>query len=255
MTSTREQSIRKILAEIGGRPLSPQGIVAVVSPSVKLIYPDEWRRLNGLLRAAGAAALMPVVSGIPKFAARCAESIHARGPGLHILSACPAAIDFIAGEYPALSPAILPVASPMAISAEAALGAAGIPGGTAVAISSCSLKKREESRVPFDMRVIGVRRFLGELVAAGIDLGDFDESDFDPWRQPGHAAECEIACIVEEALSARGVENASVIKLEGTAAARKTLSRLLAAGGPPRGSTLAVELTFCENGCVREPEY
>ena len=250
--SPRQPEIAAILASLSGRPVAASGFAVVVSPSISTMYPSLWRAMNGLLRAGGAAAIRQVASGIPEFADRCAETIRRRGPGIHILSACPASTDFVSKEFAEFYPAILPTASPMAISSEAALRAAGIPGGTAFAISPCSLKKEEEARVRFDMRVIDIDLFLRELAAAGISVEDFPESEFDASSSLREASGCEISCIVGEELKNRGVGSVRVMKIEGAAAARRRLSEL-SVGRTDGRETIIVELTFCEKGCAKEP--
>jgi hypothetical protein len=105
------------------------------------------------------------------------------------------------------------------------------------------------------MRVIGVRALLVAMGEAGIDLDEWVESDFDPIPSLGNATGCEISCMVGEALAARGVRDARVMKLDGAAGARKALSAFTGSAGMAPGSTVAIELTFCENGCAHGPDF
>lgn len=132
----------RILSFLSGRDLSLSGFVGVLSPSIAVVYPTQWRRLISLLKAGGTRRVLPVASGISDFASACAESIKARGPGIHVLSACPAATNYLAATFPGLAQRVLEVPSPMALSAQTALRLEGIPGGSAIAVSSCALKKR-----------------------------------------------------------------------------------------------------------------
>ena len=243
----------RLLATLSGRELSGDGFVAVVSPSISVVYPALVGQLVGLLKAGGARRVLPVASGIPAFASACAQSIRSRGPGVHILSACPAAVDYIASQFPGLVGRVLDVPSPMALSADAALGLGGIPCGTAVAISSCSLKKREEGRVPFDLRVVAAGRLFDALAEAGFRLEDYPETDFDEGAAALPSAGCAIPDLAGEELEGLGLGPVSVLKLEGAANARETLSGLSAREDRIEGY-IVVELSFCENGCVREPD-
>ena len=103
------------------------------------------------------------------------------------------------------------------------------------------------------MRVIAVSCFFRALADAGINIKDFPESEFDPLPPDAASPGCEISCLVEEALRAQGAWNPLVMKLEGADAARQALTELAARDRIDQGSTTIIELTFCENGCIREP--
>ncbi len=247
------EAVSDILASLTGKALSGAGFIVVVSPAVRVLYREGWRRLTGLCREAGARSVIPVDSGIPAFASACAASIRERGRGVHILSACPAASDFLALEFPGLAPCVLGVASPMTISSRAALYSAGIPGGTAIAISPCSLKKREEARVDFDMRVVQVHSFIERLGAAGQRLSAYPESDYDLPFPLRSREDCGIACAVAKELAGSERLNISTHKAEGAAAARAVMQGILAQRRTGRNDSTVVELTFCEGGCLRDP--
>jgi hypothetical protein len=247
------KTIRDIIETQSGKPIASNGLVSVVSPSVRVLYPNIWRNLNGLLRAAGSLGVRPVASGIPEFAARCAEAVRSRGPGIHVLSACPAAVDFLKAEFPELTGSVLDVASPMAISSETSLALAGIPDGTAIAISPCSMKKREETRVKIDMRVVAAARFLRSLKEAGIDVSKYPASEFDPAPRCPDASGCEILRIVEDALNEKGIGQIKPLKLVGRSMARPILTGLLGENGPKPFESVVIELSFCDDGCLREP--
>ena len=244
--------LENILSVLSGKPLSPSGFAVVLSPSITVVYPSLWMNLVGFLKSGGARRVLPVASGIPDFAFACAEAIKIRGPGIQVLSACPAAIDFLAAEFPGLADRVLDVPSPMALSAQASLRLGGIPHGSAVAVSSCSLKKREEGRVPFDMRVIAVARLLDALSEAGIALEDWTGIDFDEGSRSVPPKTCTVPDMVGEALEALGLGPVSVMKLEGAEKAHSALSKLSARGDDLPAYQI-IELTFCENGCIREP--
>jgi iron only hydrogenase large subunit-like protein len=189
-----------------------------------------------------------------------AASIGERGGGIRVLSACPAASDFIAAEYPSLNPALLRIPSPMAICARAALSDAGIPDGTALALSPCSIKKREERLVDFDMRVLSVHSFVAALCAAlgesGLELASFPGSDYDRPFPARDGDDCGIACTVAGLLSDSGMPFVSSFAAEGLPAARMLMQEILAARRAGGEGTSVVELTFCEGGCLRDPlEY
>lgn len=247
------KAVTGVFAAMTGRALSEKGFIVVVSPAVRVLYRDEYRKLTGLCRAAGAISVLPVDAGIPAFAHECAASIRERGSGIHILSACPAASDFLTAEFPALAPSVLGVPSPMAMSSREALEEAGIPDGTAIAISPCSIKKREESTVDFDMRVVQVHSFVAQLGAAGLEFGDFPESDYDRPFPLRSGDDCGIACAVAGELSGHGQPDISAFTAEGQSSARKVMTKILADRRPERKESAVVELTFCEGGCLRDP--
>ena len=253
MDTHRAPELPRLLATLSGRELSPEGFAAVVSPSISVVYPALVGHLVGLLRAGGARRVLPVASGIPAFASACAQSIRCRGPGVHILSACPAAVDCIASQFPGLVGLVLDIPSPMALSAAAALSLGGIPQGTAVAISSCSLKKREEGRVPFDLHVVAAGRLFDSLAELGFRLEDYPEASFDSGAAAVPAQGCAIPDLVDDELRALGLRPVSVLKLEGADRARKILEGL-SARADRTGGYVVVELSFCENGCIREPD-
>ena len=253
MDSHGRARLRRFLAALSGREFSREGFAAVVSPAVGIVYPDRLKRLIGLLKAGGACRVLPVASGIPAFASACASSARERGPGIHILSACPAAVDFIASQYPSLVEYILDIPSPMALSAEAALSLGSIPGGTAVAVSACSLKKREEGRVPFDLRIVAAGRLFDALADSGFRLEDYPEAGFDEGAAAVPMGDCAIPELVGAELEHLSAGAVSVLKLEGAAGSRATLSEL-SRRRESGGAYTIVELSFCENGCVREPE-
>jgi hypothetical protein len=254
-----EAELSRLISSLSGRDLPSSGFAAVISPAVAVVYPAQLKRLIGLLRAGGARSVLPVASGISAFASACAESIRARGPGIHVLSACPAALDYLAAQFPRLAGRVLDVPSPMALSAEEALRRGGMPGGCVVAVSSCSLKKKEEGRVPFDLRVVAAGKLFKALGGAGCGLGEgseawIGEGDFDEGYRNLQPGGCTIPELVVESLAKLGLGPVSAMKLEGAAKAREALSELSELGSGQAAYTV-VELSFCENGCVREPSF
>ncbi len=141
----------------------------------------------------------------------------------------------------------------MAIFARAALSDAGILEGTTIALSPCSIIKREESLVDFDLRVVSIHSFVAALDAAGLQLAAIPEADYDRPFPIRDGDNCGIACSVAGLLSDSGTPAVSYFAAEGLRASRVLMGEIIAGRSAGRNGTVVVELTFCEGGCLRDP--
>jgi iron only hydrogenase large subunit-like protein len=235
----------KVLPSLLAPMKVPEGFVALVSPSIRESFSSAALRLNGFLAAEGARGARPVDAGIGEFAALSAEAIAARGPGLHVLSACPMARRFLELEFPELAGRVLGTPSPMALMARRALAeeGAGRP-AFCVAVTPCRYKVLEASPAGERFKVIP----LAALLKAARDL-DVDPFGFPaiPYEGsvPAEGSCSRIAEAVAEELAARSVP-AKAVKLDGIDRARDYLRAPDQTGS---GAALVVELSFCEGGC------
>ena len=107
--------------------------------------------------------------------------------------------------------------------------------------------------MPFDLRIFAAGRHFDALAESGFRLEDYPEAGFDPGAAAVPAQGCAIPDLVARDLERMGLGPVSVLKLEGTARAREILAGL-SARADGAGGYVVVELSFCENGCVKEPD-
>jgi hypothetical protein len=238
----------RVLAGLVGSDRAALPFVALVSPSIRELYGERALSLNGFLKAEGAASVHPVDSGIAEFARLCALAIKERGPGFHILSACPKTLSFLESDFPAFRAGVLAVPSPMALRARSALVEGGLDGsGFALAVTPCRYKKLEAKAPRSGFMVVQLDELLSAASAAGIDPLAFPAAPYDE-AVPRADLSCHIAAEVVRELSALSVP-ARAVKLDGAEDAAAFLSGFRAGQ-----ETIVAEITFCKGGCAVPPD-
>ena len=241
------------LEKLAGPLRAGRPFVALVSPSVRELMGDDWPRVNAVLKRAGARAVHPVDAGIGAFADLSAAEAARRGNGLHVLSACPMAAKFLGSRYPRCAELTLPVPSPMALQAKAALSAEGLTGtGWALALTPCAYKRIETADEGSAFRVVELRDFLAALGESGLALDGVEGEPYDV-GPPADESHCAIAETV--AARARGLGfPAQAVKLNGVKEAAAYFDRLSTDPEGIAGDKLTiVEISFCEGGCAGSP--
>lgn len=215
------------------------------------MHPNGFDSLTGFLLDLGAQAVYPVDAGIPEFARLSAISIARRGPGLHILSACPMAIRFVRERFPSLAAAVLDVLSPMTLQATRGLHDTGIhEKGFALALTPCSYKRLEAPASGIDLRVVTLKALATCCSAASIDPFAAMRKPYSS-PVPHNDEHCTIARTVALELKTLGIA-AEIARMDGAHDAENWLEAFLAAEvACSSGRFIAAEITFCRGGCSK----
>jgi len=88
-------------------------VIAIVAPAVLSVFPGNYLRLNGFLKAQGIEAIFDVSFGAEITALSYVNYIKEKKPRLVIAQPCPAIVNYIEIYHPELLPYLAPIDSPM----------------------------------------------------------------------------------------------------------------------------------------------
>ena len=157
-----------------------QKIVAFVAPSVAAQFPDQYMKINTLLRKMGVAAVFDVSFGGELTVKSYLEYMNAKNPKTVVSQPCPAIVTYIELYQPELIPYLAPADSPVLHAMKMVRRYYPQYRGYKFAfISPCIAKKREfEETKTGDYNVIfaSIEKYLKDH---SISLSSLSPSDFD----------------------------------------------------------------------------
>jgi Na+-translocating ferredoxin:NAD+ oxidoreductase RNF subunit RnfB len=245
----KAKSYRKDLAEAMDSVRSGRTAVSL-APSFACLF-EEWqiRRLPSALRKLGFGYVAEAAVGAEWAAVQTARHVRQHPGRLSIVSACPAVVQYIQRYRPELCGHIVPVASPMRAHGRALKAKLGAD-VKVVFIGPCVAKKTElqgDGEPAVDL-VLTFEELFEWFNAAGIQLADFEESDFDE-RPPKTARlyPLEGGCLKTAALPVDYCETKHI-----TVSGIEAICDVLDAAATAEEGCV-VEPLFCAQGCINGP--
>jgi iron only hydrogenase large subunit-like protein len=154
-------------------------MIVMIAPSAAAVFNDIFR-LIGYLRSCGVIAVFDVAFGAELTAKSYLEYARNENPKLIISQPCPAIVNYCELYAPHLLPYLAPVHSPMLHTAIMIKNYYPQYADAKIAvISPCAAKKREFEDTNYVDFNVTMARFKNILDKRGIDLDDYDASDFD----------------------------------------------------------------------------
>lgn len=157
-----------------------QKLVAIVAPAIVANFPDEYLRINTLLRQLGVDAVFDVSFGAELTIKSYIDHIENNNPKAVISQPCPAIVTYIQIYRPELIQHLAPVDSPMLHTMKMIRNYyPAFAHHKIVAISPCVAKRREFDEVGLGNYVLtfsSLKRIIGEN---RIELAQYEETDYD----------------------------------------------------------------------------
>lgn len=142
---TYRKSIERLLSYIDNREM----LVASIAPSFASVYPEEiHKRLPSVMRQLGFSHISETAVGAYQIAVRSKEYIEKKTNNNHLLTACPAVVNYVEKYKTDYLSILTPVVSPMI--AHGKLLKKEFPKAKVVFIGPCVAKKEEAERKEFD---------------------------------------------------------------------------------------------------------
>ena len=226
-----------------------QKIVAFVAPSVAAQFPDQYMKINTLLRKMGVAAVFDVSFGGELTVKSYLEYMNAKNPKTVVSQPCPAIVTYIELYQPELIPYLAPADSPVLHAMKMVRRYYPQYRGYKFAfISPCIAKKREfEETKTGDYNVIfaSIERYLKEH---NISLSSLSPSDFDnPDAERGVAFSSPGGLLITASRESHGIHTVTR-KTEGPQNIYpylKDLPQSIAQNSCPK----LIDCLNCEKGC------
>ncbi|MBR6200345.1 MAG: 4Fe-4S binding protein [Spirochaetales bacterium] len=226
-----------------------QKIVAFVAPSVAAQFPDQYMKINTLLRKMGVAAVFDVSFGGELTVKSYLEYMNAKNPKTVVSQPCPAIVTYIELYQPELIPYLAPADSPVLHAMKMVRRYYPQYRGYKFAfISPCIAKKREfDETKTGDYNVIfaSIERYLKEH---NISLSSLSPSDFDnPDAERGVAFSSPGGLLITASRESHGIHTVTR-KTEGPQNIYpylKDLPQSIAQNSCPK----LIDCLNCEKGC------
>lgn len=174
----------RVIIDDTGRFLSDlhegEKIVAIVAPSIAASYPEDYLRVNGLLKSLGVAAVFDVSFGAELTVKSYLHYMQTSNPKAVISQPCPAIVTYIEMYKPELLPYLAPADSPMMHTMKMIRHFYKQYADYRIAVlSPCIAKKREFEETGIGDYNVTFKRFGEYLSRKGIDLKSYPETEFD----------------------------------------------------------------------------
>ena len=249
--SQKAKQIVRTTDEVEAVLASGRAVAACLAPSFPAEFDDiPYRKLVGMLRAAGFSLVAEVAVGADLVAKAYAELLGKTDGERFIATSCPGIVEYVERYHPDLVPNLAPIVSPM-IATSRALKKLHGEELAIVFLGPCIAKKLEAASGPLAGEVDAVLTFvsLREFFdGKGIRPEDVEESDFDPPR-PGLGALFPIS---------RGLLQAAAVSedlLEGNVVAADGRAQFVQAINEFEAGALETKLleVLCCSGCIMGP--
>lgn len=155
-------------------------IVAVVAPAIAANYPDQYLRINGLLKDMGVEAVFDVSFGAELTIKSYIQHIEENKPSCVISQPCPAVVTYIQIYRPELIPYLAPADSPMMHTMKMIKKFYTKYSDHKIAIiSPCVAKRREFDEVGIGDYNVTIRSLQNFIDSCNINLNDYSAMDYD----------------------------------------------------------------------------
>jgi iron only hydrogenase large subunit-like protein len=155
-------------------------MVAIVAPAIASNFPDNYLRINSLLKENGIDAIFDVSFGAELTVKSYLNHITKNNPRTVIAQPCPAIVTYIQIFRPELIPYLAPADSPMMHTIKMIKQYyAQYSQHKVLVISPCVAKKREFEAVGYGDYNVTIKRLKEYIDNQGIEIADYPESDYD----------------------------------------------------------------------------
>ncbi|MDC7227872.1 MAG: monomeric [FeFe] hydrogenase [Spirochaetales bacterium] len=246
---------RSQLIDVSARIKEKKPITAMLAPSIIGQFPGSTAQLVAALKQLGFTAVVDVAAGADETSAleavEFAERIE-QGEAMMATSCCPAWVDAAEKHISGMKIFLSDTGTPLFYTSQAAETL--FPGSLKVFIGPCTAKRSEAIRDNSADYVLSFEELGAMLIAAGIDVNDCEETDFNggdgsfrarAFAASGGVADAVIARFDEETRSI-----CNPLKVDGLT--KKNINLLKAAAAGKLKYNL-IEVMSCEGGCICGP--